>query len=202
VLMLELVEAAVQAGARLEAVCKRLGVSVRTVQRWKRPETAQDRRYGPRQSPPNRLSETERRRLLQLATSEPYQDLSPKQLIPRLADKGLYVASESTLYRVLRAHKLLAHRGKVRPRISRRPAEHVASAPNQVWSWDITYLKGPIRGAFLYLYMVVDLYSRRIMGWEVHEEESSQQAAALVRRCWEEAGRPEGLTLHSDNGGP
>jgi transposase InsO family protein len=119
-----------------------------------------------------------------------------------LADEGVYVASESTFYRVLREEQLLAHRGKARPGISRKPPEHVASAPNQVWSWDITYLRGPVRGAFLYLYMVVDLYSRRIMGSEVHEEECNQRAAALARRCFEQAGSPQGLILHSDNGGP
>lgn len=191
-----------QEGARLEAVCERLGVSVRTVQRWQKPETAQDGRRGPRTSPANRLSARERRRLLQLANREEYQELSPKQLVPRLADKGVYVASESTFYRVLREEKLLAHRGKARPPVSRKPPEHTASVPNQVWSWDITYLKTPVRGVFLYLYMVVDLYSRRIMGWEVHEEECTKRAAALVRRSWEEAGRPEGLVLHSDNGAP
>lgn len=62
-----------------------------------------------------------------------------------------------------------------------------------MWSWDITYLKGPVKGAFLYLYLVVDVFSRRIMGFEVHEEESSEHAAALIRRCWQEAGCPKGL---------
>lgn len=201
-LILELVAEAQRAGAKVEAVCKRLGVSVRTVQRWSQEQTAEDRRYGPRSQPANRLSEAERRRILQLANSEPYQHLSPKQLVPRLADEGVYVASESTIYRVLREAKLLAHRGKARPPTSRKPPEHMATGANQVWSWDITYLRGPVRGSFFYLYLVVDIFSRRIMGWEVHEEESSEQAAALLRRCWEEAGQPEGLHLHSDNGSP
>ncbi|MFY0564213.1 DDE-type integrase/transposase/recombinase [Archangium lansingense] len=122
--------------------------------------------------------------------------------MPRLADEGLYVASESTFYRVLREHGQSQHRGKARASTKRPRVEHVASAPNQVWSWDITYLKGLVRGAFIYLYLVVDVYSRRVMGWQVHQEESTDKAAALIRSCWAEAGRPEGLTLHSDNGGP
>jgi transposase InsO family protein len=196
------VDEAQRAGVGLEAACSRLGVSPRTVQRWRKPETAEDRRCGPRTHPANRLSPAERQRVLQVANSEQYRDLSPKQIVPRLADAGLYIASESTFYRVLREHQQLQHRGKARPAVKRTRAEHVASAPNQVWSWDITYLKGPVRGAFLYLYLVVDVYSRRVMGWQVHEEESTEKAAALIRHCWEQAGRPQGLTLHSDNGGP
>lgn len=193
---------ALQAGVGLTAACSRLGVSPRTVQRWRKPQSAEDRRCGPRTQPANRLSQAERQRVLQVANSEQYRDLSPKQIVPRLADEGQYVASESTFYRVLREHEQLQHRGKARAPVKRARPEHVASAPNQVWSWDITYLKGPVRGAFLYLYLVVDVYSRRIMGWQVHEEESTEKAAALIRSCWEEAGRPQGLTLHSDNGGP
>jgi len=196
------VDEALSEGVRLEAACSRLGVSPRTVQRWRKPQSAEDRRCGPRTQPANRLSQAERQRVLQVANSEQYRNLSPKQIVPRLADEGLYVASESTFYRVLREHEQLQHRGKARPAAKRPRAEHVASAPNQVWSWDITYLKGPVRGAFLYLYLVVDVYSRRVMGWQVHEEESTEKAAALIRHCWEQAGRPAGLTLHSDNGGP
>lgn len=193
---------ALREGVSLEAACSRLGVSPRTVQRWRKPQSAEDRRCGPRTQPANSLSQAERQRVLQVANSEHYRDLSPKQIVPRLADEGLYVASESTFYRVLREHEQLQHRGKARPAVKRPRPEHVASAPNQVWSWDITYLKGPVRGAFLYLYLVVDVYSRRVMGWQVHQEESTEKAAALIRSCWEEAGRPQGLTLHSDNGGP
>ncbi|HZH76808.1 MAG TPA: IS3 family transposase, partial [Archangium sp.] len=186
----------------LKAACSRLGVSPRTVQRWRKPESAEDRRCGPRTQPANRLSQAERQRVLQVANCEQYRQLSPKQIVPRLADEGQYVASESTFYRVLREHERLQHRGRARPAVKRPRPEHVASAPNQVWSWDINYLKGPVRGAFLYLYLVVDVYSRRVMGWQVHEEESTEKAAALIRSCWEEAERPQGLTLHSDNGGP
>ncbi|WP_375757334.1 IS3 family transposase [Corallococcus exercitus] len=196
------VQEALQKGVRLEVVCERLGVTPRTIQRWRKPATAQDGRCGPRTRPANRLSEGEKRRMLAVANSEEFRDVSPKQLVPRLADQCEYLASEASVYRVLREAGQLAHRGPVKPPTPRPKAEHTARAPNQVWSWDITYLKGPMKGCFLYLYLVVDVFSRRIMGWRVHEEESSSHAAALIRDSWHEAGRPEGLVLHSDNGGP
>ena len=196
------VDEALKKGVRLEAVCERLGVAPRTIQRWRKPATAEDRRCGPHTQPANRLSEVERRRILSVANSEEFRDASPKQIVPRLADRGEYVASEASFYRVLREAGQLAHRGPAKAPTPRPRAEHTATGPNQVWSWDITYLKGPVKGTFLYLYLVVDVFSRRIMGFAVHEEESSEHAAALIRRAWQEAGCPEGLVLHSDNGGP
>lgn len=199
---LSLIDAAMERGASLEAACERLRLSPRTVQRWRRPETREDRRCGPHTEPANKLTRTERERIVALCNGPEFQDASPKQIVPALADRGVYVASEASFYRVLRAEKLLTHRGRARAPTPRPRAEHVASGPNRVWTWDITYLRGPVRGSFLYLYLVVDVYSRRIMGWRVHEEESAEHAAALIQSAWEAAGRPDGLVLHSDNGGP
>jgi putative transposase len=197
------IDEAVNSGAQLEAACKTLGVSVRTVQRWRLPATAEDRRVGPRTSPNNKLSPAERRHVLEVMNSEEFRNLSPKQIVPRLADKGQYLASEATLYRVLRDAGQLTHRGPVRPAKRRPKMEHVAFRPNQVWSWDITYLRGPVRGSYLYLYLVVDVFSRRIMGWDVATEESMERAAALIQRaCMVNAVDAKGLILHSDNGGP
>jgi len=196
------VKHAMRAGIPLKIVCEQLGVSPRTIQRWRKPETAEDRRGGSRQQPPNRLSQAERESVLRVAHGEEFRGLSPKQIVPRLADAGVYLASESTFSRVLNEAAQGTHRGQARPPARRQWPKHMVSAPNQAWSWDITYLKGPVRGSFFYLYMVVDVYSRRVMGWEVHEEESSEKAAALILRCWQEAERPEGLMLRSDNGGP
>ena len=201
-MILALIAEAIANGARLEAACERLGLSMRTVQRWRRPETAEDRRCGPRKTPSNCISFVERERVLEIANSEEFRDLSPKQIVPLLADRGQYVASESTFYRVLRTEKQLAHRGKARAPVSRPKPELEATGPNEVYSWDITYLRSLVRGAFYYLYLVVDVYSRRIVGWEVHAEETSALAAALMRRIVGEAGNPEGLKLHSDNGAP
>src|SRR5690606_8251929 len=102
-----------------------------------------------------------------------------------------------------RAKKLSAHRGRSKPRTHRRPAEHKATGPNQVWCWDITYLRSPVTGMFYYLYLFLDVWSRKIVGWAVLEEESNEAAAKLFREICAELGLdPEGLVLHSDNGGP
>ena len=201
-MMLTLVEETCALGARLDSVCERLGLSVRTVQRWLRPETAEDRRCGPRQSPPNRLTEAERQRLVEVANSERFRDASPKQIVPALADEGTYLASESSFYRELRRQQLMGHRGKAKAPTSRPKPHFEATRPLQVWTWDITYLKSNVKGVFFYLYLVLDVYSRRIVGWDVHAQESSELAAALMRRAVDEAGNPVGLTTHSDNGAP
>jgi putative transposase len=198
--MLALIQEARQEGASLDAACARLGVSARTIQRWKKPETVEDRRCGPHTSPANRLSASERRRVLEVANSPEFRDKSPKQIVPALADRGLYVASESTFYRVLREERQLAHRGKTRPSTRRAPTQLEAGAPNEVFTWDITYLRSAVRGAFFYLYLVVDVYSRRIVGWAVHEHEYDELAAHLMRQVVAEAGNPPNLKLHSDNG--
>ena len=107
-----------------------------------------DQHLGPRGPVANKLTDLERRRLLRIATSTAYRDLSPAQIVPTLADKGIYYASESTFYRILRENKLLEHRGKTKPPASRRPRAYVATRPNQVYCWDITYLKTAIRGEY------------------------------------------------------
>ena len=197
------IDEAVKAGATLEQACCTVGISARTVQRWRAPESAEDRRAGPRTTPSNKLSAGERKHLLDVVNSEEYRNVSPKQVVPRLADAGVYLASEATMYRVLREEGQLVHRGAARPPTKRAKVEHVALRPNQVWSWDITYLRGPVRGTFLYLYLVVDVFSRRIMGWDVCGEESMERAASLIQRtCAMNGVDPKGLVLHSDNGGP
>jgi transposase InsO family protein len=186
-MILKAVDDAVARGARAEEVCHRLGYSL----------------SGPGTVRATSSASAERRRLLELLNADEFQNLPPKQIVPRLADRGIYVASESTIYRLLREEGQLTHRASSRPATKRARVEHVATRPNQVWSWDITYLRGPIRGAFFYLYLVVDIFSRRIMGWEICEEESMDKAAALIKRaCAMNGVDPNGLVLHSDNGGP
>ena len=136
-------------------------------------------------------------------TSPEFVDLSPHQIVPKLADMGIYIASESTTYRLLREEKLDAHRGRAKPPTGRRPDPHTATGPNQVWSWDITYLRSPVAGMFFYLYLFMDVWSRKIVGWAVLEQECNEAAAELFQKiCTEEGLDPEGLVLHSDNGGP
>jgi putative transposase len=200
--MLSAIDEALAQGAGLDAICRRLGVSSRTIQRWRKPEGAEDRRCGPHTSPANKLTSAERKRVLAIADSKEFRDLSPKQIVPQLADKGVYVASESSFYRVLHAEQQATHRGRAKAPTKRVPPDLLATGPRQVWSWDITYLKSIVRGQFLYLYLVVDLFSRRIVGWDVHAEESQEHAQQLLLAAHREEGSPEGLRLHQDNGGP
>jgi len=180
--VLELIEEAVAAGARQSAACRELGLDRRTVQRW-HAGAAEDRRSGPKRVPGNRIDEAQRQHVLALLTSPRFRDLPPKQLVPTLADEGTYAASEATMYRMLRSERLLTHRSNARPRQHHRPPELVARARNTVWCWDITYLRSPIRGSFYYLYLLEDLYSRRIVGWQVLEHESAEDAPLVYQRA-------------------
>ena len=146
----------------------------------------------------------ERKAILAICNAPEHAELPPSQIVPRLADEGIYLASESSFYRVLREVDQLHHRGRSKvPQARKTPTTHIAEAPNQVWSWDISYLPSWVRGRFFYLYLIIDIYSRKIVGWEVHEREGSEEAAALVQRsviaehCFR---RP--LVLHADNGSP
>ena len=151
----------------------------------------------------DKLTADERQSVLNAAHREEFRDLSPRQIVPRLADAGEYIASESTFYRVLREAGELAHRGRANPRKHHRPKEHIASAPNQVWSWDNTYLRSATRGAFFYLYLIVDIYSRKLVGWRVEGEESALLASELVAKTVAIEGVDANrLVLHADNGGP
>jgi transposase InsO family protein len=196
-----LIEEAVTAGARRWRACEVLGLTVRTVERWGTSDD--DGRRGPNRVPANKLSDAERRKVIAVATSAEFRDQSPNQIVPQLATRGEYVGSESTFYRVLHTEDLQHRRGRARPPTT-RPREHVADGPWQVASWDITYLRSHVRGAFFYLYLVEDVWSRKILGWDVHDVESADLAAALVDRIRIEAG-PDvdlvGWVLHSDNGG-
>lgn len=200
-----LIEDAVTAGARRAPACQLVGLSVRTLERWRAdPEgTTDDARHGPRHVPTNKLSDAERRVLLATMNAAAFRDLTPHQIVPRLADVGRYLASESTMYRVLRAAQLLAHRGRAKAPTRRTVCAHVATGPNQVWSWDITYLLTPVRGIFLYLYVMMDVFSRKIVGAVVHDRESADLAAALfTATCRAHGLDPRGIVLHADNGGP
>lgn len=206
--LLPLIEQACCDGARLEVACQLIGLSVRTVQRWQTPvATSGDRRTATlrkKVSPPNKFDDTERQAIMEVLSSTEFGDLPPSQIVPRLADAGHYVASESTMYRLLRQAGQSTHRGLCRaPRTINRPRALVATQPNQVFCWDITYLPAPVRGMHFYLYLFVDLFSRQIVGWQVYDSESAQQAAELLRDICLREGIPQGqLTVHSDNGAP
>jgi transposase InsO family protein len=200
-----LLNESITAGARQAQACDVLGLSERTLQRWQTAGTVHcDQRPGRDFQPPHKLTESERTEVLAIANSDEFGHLPPSQIVPRLADQGRYIASESTFYRLLRAENQLTHRRNERPAQKRtKPRALCATAPNQLYSWDITYLPSAIRGQFFYLYLFMDIFSRKIVGWQVYEEESSALAGELLRDlCHREGIQPKQLILHSDNGSP
>lgn len=203
-MILGLLEEAHGAGARYEKACEVLGLDPRTAQRWRAKGVGEDGRAGPKGPPKNRLTGSERRKVLAVVNSEAYRDTSPNQIVPRLAEEGRYLCSEATMYRILRQEGQAQHRAAWRPAEGRRrPEELLATGPNQVWSWDITYILSPVRGVFLYLYLVVDVWSRKIVGWTVEEAESGQRAAVMIEDACQREGVERGsLVVHQDNGGP
>ncbi|OED45126.1 integrase [Chromatiales bacterium (ex Bugula neritina AB1)] len=202
--IISLVSAARDAGARQSLACDIIGISAKTLQRWCQSENEGDQRLDTQREPANKLTELERRRILKVANEPEYAHLSPAQMVPILADEGRYIASESTIYRILKSEKQLAHRQKAKPvRQVKKPKALTATGPNQIYSWDITYLPTAVKGVFFYLYLVMDIYSRKIVGWQIHEEEGSALAADLmIDICRREAIGRDQVTLHSDNGSP
>jgi len=202
--IMEMVSEAVSAGACQSRACSVISLNPRTLQRWQLDPLCGDRRPDRVQEPKNRLSELERKRLLSVVNSDEYGSLPPSQIVPRLADKGEYIASESTIYRVLKAEDQLAHRGAARPSQKRhKPRAYVATAPNQLFSWDITYLPTVIMGCYFYLYLFMDIFSRKIVGWQIYDVESSDLAGEVMRDiCAREGIAPHQVVLHSDNGSP
>ena len=171
---------------------------------WQRDMLRAGRRPARVQSPTNRLSASERQAVSVVANSDEFSHLAPSQIVPRLADRGQYIASESTFYRVLRAARQLGHRSAQRPGQPRsKPRALRATAPNELFSWDITYLPTLVTGHYFYLYLFLDLFSRKIVGWQVYENESSEPAGAVMRDiCLRERIAPHQVVVHSDNGSP
>jgi transposase InsO family protein len=202
--VMALVAEAVAAGARQDQACAAISLSSRTLQRWQRDRTRGDQRPLRLQAPKNKLDSQERERLLAMVNSAEFGHLPPSQIVPRLADRGQYMASESTIYRLLRAENQLKHRGAERPAQKRhKPRALCATAPAQLFSWDITYLPTQIKGIYFYLYLFMDIFSRKIVGWQVYDTESSELAAEVMRDiCTRENIPPNQVILHSDNGSP
>jgi len=200
-----LLEEAVTAGARQHQACKVLGLSARTLQRWQTGEAVSDDKRPQRDyQPPHKLTEIERAEVLTVANSAEFGHLPPSQIVPRLADQGRYLASESTFYRLLHEADQLKHRRSERPAQTRtKPRAVCATAPNQLYSWDITYLPTCIKGQYFYLYLFLDIFSRKIVGWQVYEAESSALASDVLRDLYQREGiQPGQVILHSDNGSP
>jgi transposase InsO family protein len=174
------------AGARLKPACETAGIDLRTLQRWKADAglvSGDGRPQAVRATPRHALCEAERAHLLAVANEPRFAAVPPARIVPMLADEGVYLASESTFSRVLKAQGQTAHRGRAKaPKALRPPTTHMATAPRQVWCWDMTYLPAQVMGRWFYLYLILDLYSRKIVGWEVHDTDHADHAAHLVRR--------------------
>ena len=201
---MDLIALAVLHGARQQKACEIIGISTRTLQYW-RVNGVSDQRQFATKKPANKLSNQEKDRVLAVCNSEEFCNKPPKQIVPALADRGVFLASESSFYRILRHAKQLHHRGRsAHPSTKERPKPYVAKSANQVWSWDITYLASNIRGQFYYLYLFMDIYSSKIVGWEVYVNESAEQAADVLRKARFAETLPlhHELVLHSDNGSP
>jgi putative transposase len=204
-LVVELIQEASQNGARLAPACKELNISVRTYERWvSEGGVKEDQRpIVSRPEPKNKLTIEEKQEMLKVVKKEEFANLPPTQIVPKLADQCIYIASESSFYRVLREQNMQHHRGRSKKPERKLPESHLAIAPNQVWTWDITWLKGPVKGLFYRLYMIIDLFSRKIVGWEIWETEEAKFAEELIKKAIineKIQGRP--LVLHSDNGSP
>ena len=214
---IELINEAHAAGAGLVNACGEIGISLRTLKRWRKAfggdGDGEDRRQGRPRHVAHRLSEEERQRILLTCNQPEFAALPPGQIVPALADQGLYIGSESSFYRVLHQAGQCHHRGRARlPQEPRSVPRLRADRPNAVWSWDISFLPTTVRGVWLYLYLVVDVWSRKVVAWDVAEVESAEIAADLVQRaCLKERyRRPSGfgshqcpqppLILHADNG--
>ncbi|MBM7562880.1 IS3 family transposase [Fusibacter tunisiensis] len=207
VLVIELIDEAVTNGAREFKACEVLNISHRTLFRWRSKNTPDEdqRPYATRPEPSNKLTKEEKERIIEVVNSPEYKSLPPSQIVPSLADKGEYIASESTMYKVLKEYNMQHHRGLSKAPVKRSISTHYADGPNQVWMWDITYIPAGIKGKYHYLYLILDLYSRKIIAWEIYEKESAEYASKLVRRafmCEHRTKDMKPLVLHSDNGSP
>lgn len=182
-----------------------LGVSARTVQRWQLAPESGDKRKGPSTPPAHSLRKEEKDRIIALANQPGYRSLSPEQVIARLADSGTYICSERSLRRVLAERHLDRYRLRSKPAgLRNKPRQYVACEPLRLVSWDITYLRnGSVRGSFFYLYVFVDVWSRRILAAAVHETQESELAAEVLETlCTTHEVDAHKLVLHSDNGAP
>lgn len=201
--ILTLLAEAIERGARKSKACEIIGISLRTIQRWNKAPQQIDGRKGAPKRVANKLSEAERKKVLETANLPAFASLPPSQIVPILADEGEYICSESTFYRVLHEDNQQHHRGKARAPTARACPRLIACKPNQVYSWDITYLPTAIKGQFYYLYLFIDIYSRFIVGWHIDVCQDNKIAAKAFSDICKKQGISAGqLTLHADNGGP
>jgi putative transposase len=179
--------------------CELLGASRATVYRRRRPPAP--RPPAPRPEPTNKLTEAERQHILDVLRSEEYCDLAPAQVWARLLDDGIYLGSISTMYRLLAIAGENRERRRQRTHPARTKPELVATAPNRVWSWDITKLQGPERGVHYELFVIIDIFSRYVVGWTVSPAETGELAKEFIEAAIGAQGIDRHqLAIHADRG--
>jgi putative transposase len=182
--------------------CRAVGASVATIYRRRRPPDIRPSR--PRPTPARALSEPEREAVLEVLHSERFVDVSPEETYATLLDDGTYLCSTRTMYRILAARHggVRERRGQLTHPAYAKP-ELLAERPNELWSWDVSKLKGPAKWTWFYLYVILDVFSRYVVAWTVQYRENAQLATALIEHAAEQQQiAPKILTLHADRGGP
>ena len=183
----------------VEAACAALGVPRATWYRLQQPRKSQQ----PRKRPARALSESEAALVLKTLTEERFVDRAPEEVYATLLDEELYLCSPRTMYRILAANRAVQERRRQRRHPKYKKPELMATAPNEVWSWDITKLRGPAKGTYYYLYVVMDIYSRLVVGWMLADRENANLAGQLIAEsCARHGVQPDQLILHSDRGAP
>ena len=196
-----LIKEAQQSGARLWKACEVLEISVSTFRRWAAGDLS-DRRKGALKKIPRKLTPEEEQSIVDVSCSKEYKDENPYKIHASLLDKGIYIASISSFYRVLKKKGLLSHRGNTRPGQSHsKPPEKIATGKNQVWCWDITWIASDIRGLFYYAYTIIDVWDRSIVKCAIHDREDEALSKELFEHALRDNNYPD-VWIHSDNGNP
>jgi putative transposase len=181
----------------VSAACRALGVPRSSFYRARHPK----RDPKPRPTPERALQPEEKEQVLQVLNSEPFQDSAPREVYATLLDQGTYLCSWRTMYRILNERQLVCERRNQLRHPTYTKPELLATAPNQLWSWDITKLRGPVKWTYYYLYVLLDVYSRYVPGWLIAECESARLAKQLIAEtCAKQGIVPDQLTLHADRG--
>lgn len=194
------VKEAIEGGARKSAACSAIDLQLRTLERWQH-DTLGDKRSIIVKNPMNKLTETERDEVLKICCSDEFKNMTPNEIVPKMAENGRFIASQASFYRILKAEGFVKRSILRKTSRRKKPMELAATGPCEVWSWDITYLRSPVKGLYYYLYLFMDIWSRAIVGWAVHETESAESSAELMKKICSEMDI-KNIKLHADNGGP
>lgn len=201
VMAVTLIKEAQNSGARLWKACEVLDISVSTFRRWSAGHL-KDNRKGSLKNIPRKLTLEEEQLIVDVCCSKEYKDDNPYKIHASLLDKGVYIASISSFYRVLRKKGLMFNRGNTKPGQSQsKPPEKTATGSNQVWCWDITWLSSKVRGLFYYAYVIIDIWDRSIVKWAIHDREDDALSEELFQHALRDNAKPD-VWVHSDNGNP